>query len=111
MLAAGNRRGSEGMGSDRNGTLGVGIGGLGAIGLPVARWLADGPPGLRLAAISARDRSRAAERLAAEGIAVPVVGLSELAERAEVVIECVPAAVFDEITRPAVAAGRILLVL
>ncbi len=99
------------MGSDRSGALGVGIGGLGAIGLPVARWLAAGPPGLRLAAISARDRARAADRLASEGIAAPVVGLGELAARAEVVIECVPAAVFDEITGPAVAAGRILLVL
>lgn len=99
------------MGSDRNGRLGVGIGGLGAIGLPVARWLAGGSPGLRLAAISARDRARATGRLAAEGIAAPVVALGELAERAEIVIECVPAAVFDEIARPAVAAGRTLLVL
>jgi len=99
------------MTSDRSGTLSVGIGGLGAIGLPVARWLASRPPGLRLAAISARDRDRAAARLAAEGIAAPVVALGELAARAEIVVECVPAAVFDEITRPAVAAGRILLVL
>lgn len=111
MLAAAIEMGSLGMASDRSGTLGVGIGGLGAIGLPVARWLAGGPPGLRLAAISARDRGRAADRLAAEGIVVPVVGLSELPARAEIVIECAPAAVFDEITRPAVAAGRILLVL
>ena len=99
------------MTSDRSGTLSVGIGGLGAIGLPVARWLASRPPGLRLAAISARDRARAATRLAAEGIQAPVVALSELPARAEIVVECVPAAVFDEITRPAVAAGRILLVL
>ena len=99
------------MTSDRSGTLSVGIGGLGAIGLPVARWLASRPPGLRLAAISARDRDRAAARLAAEGIAAPVVALGELAARAEIVVECVPAAVCDEIARPAVAAGRILLVL
>lgn len=44
------------MKSDESHPLKVGIGGLGAIGLPVARWLAGGWPGLALAAVSARDR-------------------------------------------------------
>ncbi|HTZ78464.1 MAG TPA: aspartate dehydrogenase [Stellaceae bacterium] len=99
------------MARDEGGTLGVGIGGLGAIGLPVARWLAGGPAGLRLAAVSARDRERAVGRLAAEKITAPVMSLGELAARADIVIECVPAAAFDEVTRPAIAAGRTLLVL
>jgi len=89
----------------------VGIGGFGTIGAPVARWLASAPPGLRLVAVSARNRERAAERLSALGIGVPVVTAGALAERADVVIECMPAAVFDAIARPAVEAGRIFVAL
>lgn len=92
-------------------TLGVGIGGLGTIGLPVARWLATGPHGLRLVAVSARNRDRAAERLSAHGIAVPVVSAGELADRADIVIECMPAAAFDTVALPAVEAGRIFVAL
>jgi aspartate dehydrogenase len=89
----------------------VGIGGLGAIGLPVARWLAAGQRGLELAAVSARDVARAAAQLGAIASTAPVLPLGELARRAEIVIECLPAAVFDELARPAIAAGRTLLVL
>ena len=91
--------------------LGVGIGGLGAIGLPVARWLASGPHGLRLLAVSARNRDRATTRLAALGITVPVVSAGELAELADIVIECMPAASFDTVAVPAIDAGRILVAL
>jgi aspartate dehydrogenase len=97
--------------TDREDGLRVGIGGLGTIGLPIARWLATGPAGLRLVAVSARNRERAAERLSASGIAVPVVVAGGLAERADVVIECMPAAVFDAVAVPAVEAGRILVAL
>lgn len=90
-------------------TLGVGIGGLGTIGLAVARWLATGPQGLRLVAVSARNRERAAERLSTHGISVPVLPAGELAARADIVIECMPAAVFDAVALPAVEAGRILV--
>jgi len=99
------------MASDRNAVLGVGIGGLGAIGLPVARWLAAGPPGLRLVAVSAGNAERAVERLRAVGIDVPVVALGDLARRCDIVVECLPAAVFDELAIPAVKAGRTLVVL
>lgn len=94
-----------------DGALRVGIGGLGTIGLPVARWLAAGPPGLNLVAVSARNRERAVERLSASGIAVPVVAAGALAERAEVVVECMPAAAFDAVAVPAVEAGRIFIAL
>jgi len=89
----------------------VGIGGLGAIGLPVARWLARRPMGLSLAAVSARDQRRAAERLKAAGIEVPVVPADALAERAQIVVECLPATAFDSVAVPAIKAGRTLLVL
>ena len=94
---------------NRQKTLGVGIGGLGTIGLAVARWLATGPRGLELTAVSARNREQAAERLSTHGISVPVLPADELAARADIVIECMPAAVFDTVAVPAVEAGRILI--
>ena len=88
----------------------VAIGGLGAIGLPVARALDRGAiPGLRLTAIAARDREKARRNL--EGFKTPpeIVSLGDLAERADIVVECVPAAMFDEIAGPAIERGRIFL--
>ena len=89
--------------------LDVGIGGLGAIGFPVATRLARGIAGLRLVAVAARDRDRAAARLAGAGIAVPVIAPGGLAERADIVVECLPAAQFRGIAEPAIAAARILM--
>jgi aspartate dehydrogenase len=87
----------------------VGVGGLGAIGLPVARRLAGGLPGLTLAAVSARDLPRARSRLAAFGISAPVVAADALAEHADIVVESLPAAVFRTIAEPTIDAGRIFL--
>ena len=89
----------------------VGIGGLGAIGWQVAAALDAGIPGLELAAVAARDEARAAARVAGLARPVPVMPAEALAEAADVVVECAPAAVFDRIARPAVAAGRLLMVL
>ena len=88
----------------------VALAGLGAIGLRVARAIDRGAvPGFRLTAVAARDQARARERLA--GLAAPpeVVRLGELAERAEIVVECAPAAVFAEIARPVIEAGGTLM--
>ena len=87
----------------------VGLGGFGAIGGALAERLDRGLPGLRLAAVSARDRARAEARLAGFARPVPVVALAALAEHADVVVECAPAAVFGEIAAPAVEAGRVLM--
>jgi aspartate dehydrogenase len=86
----------------------VAIAGMGAIGLELARALDRGVEGLRLVAVSARDRVRATAAVA--GFAAPpaVVGLAELAQ-ADIVVEATPAAVFDEVAGPAIAAGRILV--
>ena len=43
----------------------IAIAGLGAIGLPVARRLDAGVPGLKLVAVSARDQNAARERVIA----------------------------------------------
>jgi aspartate dehydrogenase len=89
--------------------LGVAIGGLGAIGLELAKRLNAGIPGLYLVAVSARDHAAAEKRLKAAGIAAPVLGLAELATRAEIVVECLPAAQFRAISEPAIEHGRIFV--
>ncbi|MDD9930166.1 MAG: aspartate dehydrogenase, partial [Rhodospirillaceae bacterium] len=63
-----------------NGELTVGIGGFGAIGETVARALDDGIAGLKLVAVSARDREAAAGRMAGMKAPPPVMGLVELSE-------------------------------
>jgi aspartate dehydrogenase len=68
-----------------------------------------GLPGLTLAAVAARDPARASARLAAAGIATSVVPLAELAQRADIVVESLPASVFLDIAEPAIDAGRIFM--
>ncbi len=84
----------------------VGLGGLGAIGMAVARRLDDGIPGLVLRAVSARNRKRARRRIEAFAAEPPVVAPGDLAAVADVVVECTPAAVFVDVVEPAVRAGR-----
>jgi aspartate dehydrogenase len=87
----------------------VGMGGFGAIGGALARRLDAGLPGLRLVAVSARDVARAERRVGDLATPVPVVTLAELAELADVVVECAPAAVFRAVGEPAIEAGRIFM--
>ena len=91
-------------------TLTLAIAGLGAIGMKVATAVDRGEvPGIRLTAVSARDRVRAEGRLT--GLANPpaVVSLAELAGLAEVIVECAPARVFAEVAGPALEQGRVLM--
>ena len=85
----------------------VAIGGFGAVGGTVARRLDQGLPGLCLAAVSARDVAKAEARMADFARPVSVVALEALADLAEIVIECAPAAVFRRVALPAIRAGRI----
>ena len=92
-----------------NGVLTVGVGGFGTIGETVARALDEGIEGLKLVAVSARDRDAAADRMTGMKSPPPVVTLPELAALADIVVECAPAAVFGVVADPAVAAGRIFI--
>ncbi len=86
------------------------IGGLGAIGLTVANRVDRGDlPGIALVAVSASDLVRARSRLEGFRQQPELVPLAELAEHADVVLECVPARHFAEIATPVVARGRILM--
>jgi aspartate dehydrogenase len=89
----------------------VAIGGFGAIGRVVGEALDRGIAGLKLAAVSARDTARAERAMAGFALKVPVVPLARLAERADIVVECAPAALLREIAEPALAMGRALIVL
>ncbi len=84
------------------------IGGLGAIGLPLARALDAGVDGLRLIAVSARDAVKASANLTRFRNPPALVKLAELAE-ADIVVEAAPAAVFEAIALPAIEAGRIFV--
>ena len=86
----------------------VAIGGLGAIGLKLARALDAGVDGLRLIAVAARDQAKAEANL--RGFRTPprLVTLDGLAE-ADIVVEAAPAAVFETIASAAIEAGRIFV--
>ncbi|WP_144186817.1 aspartate dehydrogenase [Elioraea rosea] len=88
----------------------VGIAGLGAIGLRLAKALDAGVEGLRLVAVAARDQEKA--KAAVAGFKAPpvVTDIGSLAGLADVVVEAAPASVFEAIVSPAVEAGRIAVV-
>ena len=86
----------------------VGIAGLGAIGLHLAKAIDAGVPGLRLTAVSARDHAKAERNLAgfnSRPAIVPVSGLSAC----DVVVEAAPAAIFEQVATAAIEAGRIFI--
>ena len=72
----------------------VGLAGLGAVGLDVARRIEAGIPGLVLAAVSVRDRDKARRNLPQVGDRIPIVAAEALAETCDLVVECLPPAMF-----------------
>lgn len=94
-----------------NGAVRVALAGLGAVGLKVAVALREGIPGLVLAAVSARNKESARERLLAVGIDVPVVAIEDLEPYADLVVECAPADLLPAIARPFLAKGKQVVVL
>ena len=89
----------------------IAIAGLGAIGRTVARKLADGLPGLTLSGIATRDQGKAQAWLDREGISCPLILLDDVPAHAELVLECAPAAILDQICRPMLNAGKEVMVL
>lgn len=88
----------------------LGVAGLGAIGMKVARAVDGGEvAGMRLVAVSAHDRDRAVRRCADFATPPEVVALGVLADLADVIVECAPARVFADVAKPAIAAGRCLM--
>ena len=89
----------------------IAIAGLGAIGRTVARKLADGLPGLTLSGIATRDQGKAQAWLDREGISCPLILLDDVPAHAELVLECAPAAILDQICRPMLNAGKQVMVM
>jgi aspartate dehydrogenase len=88
----------------------VGIAGLGAVGLDVARRLIDGViPGVVLAAVAVRDADKARRVLPQIGDLIALRTLDTLADDCDVVIECLPPALFRDIAIPTIDKGRILM--
>jgi aspartate dehydrogenase len=86
------------------------IAGLGAIGLAVARRVDAGElPGITLVAAAARDSDKARRATAAFRAAPPLLPLAALAEAADIILECLPAAQFAAVAEPAIAQGRIFM--
>ena len=86
----------------------VGIAGLGAIGLPLARALDRGVDGLRLVMVAGRDAVKARGLVADFRVPPEIVPVHGLA-RADIVVEAAPASAFDAIAVPALEAGCIFV--
>jgi len=87
----------------------VGLAGLGAVGLEVARRLIAGVPGLTLAAVAVRDVEKAKRALPQVGGAIAVRKATELANDCDVVVECLPPALFREVAISAIDKGRLFM--
>src|SRR5215469_4512908 len=90
----------------------VAIVGLGAIGQTLVRALAGGTvPGVALAGVAVRDQGKGEAILRSFGIDVPICEPSRLPQIADYVVECAPAAVFDQVVRPLLDAGKRVIAL
>lgn len=87
----------------------VGLAGLGAVGLDVARRLIAGVPGLTLTAVAVRDVEKARRALPEVGDIIPVRKATSLADDCDVVVECLPPALFREVAISAIDKGRIFM--
>jgi len=90
-------------------SLRVGLAGLGAVGLEVAQRLIAGVPGLTLAAVAVRDVDKAKRALPQVGGSIAVRKATELANDCDVVVECLPPALFREVAISAIDKGRLFM--
>jgi aspartate dehydrogenase len=87
----------------------VGLAGLGAVGLGVARRLEVGIPGLVLAAIAVRDRDKARRNLPAAADRIAIVDAEALAQSCDIVVEGLPPELFRKIAISVIDAGKIFM--
>jgi aspartate dehydrogenase len=98
------------MAQDRKPALRVGIAGLGAVGLEVARRLIDGAvPGLMLTAVAVRDVDKARRALPQIGDMIASRRFTALADDCDVVVECLPPALFRELAISVIDKGRLFM--
>ena len=87
----------------------IGLAGLGAVGLEVARRIEAGIPGLVLAAISVRDAEKARRNLPQAGGSIPVLAAEALAQSCDLVVECLPPAMFRSVASSAIERGKLFM--
>jgi len=87
----------------------VGLAGLGAVGLDVAKRLIAGIPGLSLAAVAVRNVEKAQRALPQIGVSIPVQKATDLADNCDVVVECLPPSHFRDIAISAIDKSRIFM--
>lgn len=90
-------------------SLRVGLAGLGAVGLDVAKRLIAGIPGLSLAAVAVRNVEKAQRALPQIGVSIPVQKATDLADDCDVVVECLPPSHFRDIAISAIDKSRIFM--
>ena len=90
-------------------TLKVGLAGLGAVGLEVARRIEAGIPGLALSAVAVRDADKARRNLPQVGHSVALLPAEALAQPCDIVVECLPPVLFRMVASSAIDAGRIFM--
>jgi aspartate dehydrogenase len=87
----------------------VGLAGLGAVGLGVARRLEAGIPGLALVAVAVRDQDKARRNLPDAGTRIPLMAAEALAQVSDIVVEGLPPALFRGVALSVIDAGKIFM--
>lgn len=88
----------------------IGIAGLGTVGREIARRLGE-VPGYKLMGVATSNPARAAAFLEQIASTAQLCSFAELAELADVVIECAPAELLFEIASPVLSNGKEVIVL
>lgn len=89
----------------------VAVVGLGAIGRAIATALDGGMDGLTLAAVAVSNPDKHREFLASLSNPPPILPIDHLADAADIVIECAPAALLRSIVEPFVRSGKTAIIL
>ena len=95
------------MTSEKN--LKIAVAGLGAVGLPVAKWLAEGDKGFDLVAVSANDKERATQKISDFKMKPPIVDLDELVGMADIIVEGLPPERYFDLAVPVIEQGKVLV--
>ncbi len=90
-------------------TFTVGIVGLGAIGMQLARALDAGVPGLKLAAVAVRDAEKARAAMKGFRDRPLILDIAKLPRECDIIVEAAPASVFAEVAQAAVESGCIFV--
>lgn len=97
--------------ADGHTTTRVAVAGLGAIGADVVKALDNGIEGLTLVAVSANSPDKHCGWLAGLKTAPKLLPVEQLAEVADIVVECAPSKLVRAIVAPAVTRGKTAIVL